>query len=559
MFYQEPLQLHDHEKETEAEHPTPVLGQSVAQIHEPDLHPQPATSVENTHEDVTGTADNSVDDNLYRTDDESIEETSKPSTVIFSNDHSRSVSISRSNIELKDSYLGTVTKAHAKKGKVLSSFMEESESSNESSGEAYDDKAYSTATNAELNASDYKLLYYKPSFKDSSVDATQSYSSHSRFQQSPSMKSMPVVSNSYQDHWNRDMGLDNPPYRVSHTWKTQAKVTGTGKDHTVVTVPCDGKNNLLGVTSIPMKSPLPPGILEEPIMPSQSKSETTRNHKGDFIEERTASRVVGAETSPTTREQFLEMLQEQKARVAKEKLLAAEEIQVFDEPMNEEEDEGVIMYEEDSNDGLDRKLQEFDDTEEEEEEEEEQVKDVGHDLNDDALNGNLSNSLGNTRDLHTINEQSSDDGGEGASSEENIYNEVDSNANFNPKNSRYNLESDADEKEQDTTDERTIEEGDSCSGLDNSANLERKDRNLTSSETRNSHSNTAGNVAWIVDGGGGIGATGTVFHLRLVGSVEVSEENVGGSGLNANTIANTTKRPRKEMVTEAVSKLKVSL
>lgn len=63
-----------------------------------------------------------------------------------------------------------------------------------------------------------------------------------------------------------------------------------------------------------------------------------------------------------------------------------------------------------------------------------------------------------------------------------------------------------------------------------------------------------GNLDWVSEEGGGpgLGPAGTVFHLRLVGSVDVAEE-------SGKTPARKTacKRPKKDMVMEAVSHLKV--
>ncbi|KAL7641729.1 UNVERIFIED_CONTAM: hypothetical protein RMT77_007603 [Armadillidium vulgare] len=59
-----------------------------------------------------------------------------------------------------------------------------------------------------------------------------------------------------------------------------------------------------------------------------------------------------------------------------------------------------------------------------------------------------------------------------------------------------------------------------------------------------------GNMAWIVDAKGGIGARGNVFHIRFIGSMEVDEDPIGDVGIKRD------KRPRKEMVMEAVARLK---
>ncbi|XP_042205475.1 amyloid-beta A4 precursor protein-binding family A member 2-like isoform X3 [Homarus americanus] len=63
-----------------------------------------------------------------------------------------------------------------------------------------------------------------------------------------------------------------------------------------------------------------------------------------------------------------------------------------------------------------------------------------------------------------------------------------------------------------------------------------------------------GNLDWVSEEGGGpgLGPAGTVFHLRLVGSVDVAEE----SGKAPARKTTTCKRPKKDMVMEAVSHLK---
>lgn len=63
-----------------------------------------------------------------------------------------------------------------------------------------------------------------------------------------------------------------------------------------------------------------------------------------------------------------------------------------------------------------------------------------------------------------------------------------------------------------------------------------------------------GSLDWVSEEGGGpgLGPAGTVFHLRLVGSVDVAEE----SG-KAPARKTACKRPKKDMVMEAVSHLKV--
>ncbi|XP_069988547.1 protein lin-10 [Penaeus vannamei] len=63
-----------------------------------------------------------------------------------------------------------------------------------------------------------------------------------------------------------------------------------------------------------------------------------------------------------------------------------------------------------------------------------------------------------------------------------------------------------------------------------------------------------GSLDWVSEEGGGpgLGPAGTVFHLRLVGSVDVAEE----SGKAPARKTTTCKRPKKDMVMEAVSRLK---
>ena len=63
-----------------------------------------------------------------------------------------------------------------------------------------------------------------------------------------------------------------------------------------------------------------------------------------------------------------------------------------------------------------------------------------------------------------------------------------------------------------------------------------------------------GSLDWVSEEGGGpgLGPAGTVFHLRLVGSVDVAEE----SG-KAPARKTASKRPKKDMVMEAVAHLKV--
>nr|XP_053643249.1 protein lin-10-like isoform X4 [Cherax quadricarinatus] len=65
---------------------------------------------------------------------------------------------------------------------------------------------------------------------------------------------------------------------------------------------------------------------------------------------------------------------------------------------------------------------------------------------------------------------------------------------------------------------------------------------------------SGGNLDWVSEEGGGpgLGPAGTVFHLRLVGSVDVAEE----SGKAPAHKTPTCKRPKKDMVMEAVSHLK---
>ncbi|XP_047498235.1 protein lin-10-like isoform X3 [Penaeus chinensis] len=63
-----------------------------------------------------------------------------------------------------------------------------------------------------------------------------------------------------------------------------------------------------------------------------------------------------------------------------------------------------------------------------------------------------------------------------------------------------------------------------------------------------------GSLDWVSEEGGGpgLGPAGTVFHLRLVGSVDVAEE----SGKAPARKTTTCKRPKKDMVMEAVARLK---
>ncbi|XP_047738660.1 uncharacterized protein LOC108674539 isoform X2 [Hyalella azteca] len=383
-----------------------------------------------------------------------------------------------------------------------------------------------------------------------------------RVSSSPSKKSISIP-REYRRSPKQPLVYDADPYmldsrfKTTHLWKTQAKIsTGGIAGTSVITVPCDGKANLLGVKSAPLKSPLPPGVLEEPISPSRNKLDI-HGQLLDFIEERNAA------ANSKLHKHLLHFLPDKKIKNLKERSGTQDELQMLTEPQPDED--GVMLYEEDSNDGMDRKLQEFDDDiiEEEEEEEEEDRKDngttanVGRAMAEDAENGNLADAIASVgrngvRPSEALQHSPNTD----ISSDDNDFSEQDDNCNNkDTKNVRDlgdNCETDKDD--------------DSATDVSYSRNDvgKKTDNEVRPPESRTRGSNirqgSVGNVAWIVDGVGGIGATGTVFHLRLVGSVEVSEErcdvSVGSKNITTTASANPGKRPRKEMVTEAVSKLK---
>lgn len=387
--------------------------------------------------------------------------------------------------------------------------------------------------------------------------------SHPRAVHSPVNKSSTssTITRNFIKPENRvlDSGLQvSTNYNTTHSWKTQAKMNPGGKDgSSVVTVPCDGKANLLGCKSAPLVSPLPPGVLEEPIGGhTATKTGNIRGQLLDFLEERGSSLLADEKTlNNRVRNQFLGFLQEQQIK-NRELRISMEELEVLAESTSQGEDDGVIMYEEDSNDGMDRKLQEFDD----DEDEEIIAEHTNIDRIEDTLNGNAVINQGQ-RNLHTITEQSGDDATPDfptdVSSDDNAYNEVDNrNDSNNAKNNTISYHNkDASRsynpKEKEFTKNKRIK---------SSKNNQSKVDSSVAENREGRRQGTAGNVAWIVDGGGGIGATGTVFHLRLVGSVEVSEESspsAADKSSSTSAAANSSKRPRKEMVTEAVSKLKV--
>lgn len=342
-------------------------------------------------------------------------------------------------------------------------------------------------------------------------------------------------------------------FKATHSWKTQTKMAFSGKEgSSVVTVPCDGKGNLLGCEITPMVSPLPPGVLEEPITSRSSKVEDIRGQLLDFLEERgNSTRNDQSPINDRFRKQFLGYLQDQKIKNVENKLGTSEELEGLTEPTSQsEDDDGVTMYEEDSNDGMDRKLQEFDD--------DEHIDDQSEEMLDDDLNGNIPHVLTSiTRgNLHTITEQSGDDATPDfptdISSDDNGYNDNEENRNgeYITKNRSYNTNTSKQERKESFN-------SDIISAAFNEETPKGKDSDASPDVPSNRRPGAAGNVAWIVDGVGGIGATGTVFHLRLVGSVEVSEEIVSSEENSINPSGNPGKRPRKEMVTDAVTKLKV--
>lgn len=330
-------------------------------------------------------------------------------------------------------------------------------------------------------------------------------------------------------------------FKSPHSWKTQAKIANSGSS--VVTVPCDGKANLLGVPNVPMKSPLPPGVLEEPIANRPPPKPEIPGHLLDFIEERNSS------MNSKLHKHLLNFLPDKKSKAFKAQARNLDKMRVLTKPLNHsDEDDGVMLYEEDSNDGMDRKLQEFDDDiiEEEDEEDMTHTEDCIDNSNDDggtramtedARNGNLADAI---TSAGRRSDEMMHSAGDDSSSDDNDYSETDDN--YKPKLAK------TVEKGQNFDDDN-LDSGQPRGGGEGEKKTD------AGPETRTGRQTSAGNVAWIVDGGGGVGATGTVFHLRLVGSVEVSEEKPEA---DSNTSDNGMgKRPRKEMVTEAVSKLKV--
>ncbi|MPC35293.1 Protein lin-10 [Portunus trituberculatus] len=126
---------------------------------------------------------------------------------------------------------------------------------------------------------------------------------------------------------------------------------------------------------------------------------------------------------------------------------------------------------------------------------------------------------------------------------------------------------DDDDDEEEQEEEEEEEDEDEDEGGDKHSSVDSEDQCievLTVLPTTSGGAQQDGNESLEVDGGGGsldwvseegggpgLGPAGTVFHLRLVGSVDVAEE----SG-KAPARKTACKRPKKDMVMEAVSHLK---
>ena len=345
----------------------------------------------------------------------------------------------------------------------------------------------------------------------------------------------------------------SPSFNAAHSWKTQAKISPEGAS--IVTVPCDGKANLLDVASFPLNSPLPTGVLEEPI--SGTRSPDLKNLHSqfiDFLQER--EKELAEATLPVkvaVRKKLLDILQEETKQKALEQSGNEDQLKVegvYGSTVDTNDDDGIVMYEEDSNDGMDRKLQEF--------------EDLSGDENDDIeniQNGNCgtvsTNSHSGSNALRDHSNDATADFSADVSSEDNAYIESDSNGNVPNQNENFSSNTLKQDYGKDN-----IKDSSKTAYSNDTSITSKEDTEFAPENSR--QKNSVGNVAWIVDGVGGIGATGTVFHLRLVGSVEVSEEvNVEAGGGNANVNnsggGNASKRPRKEMVTEAVTRLKVCI
>ena len=269
----------------------------------------------------------------------------------------------------------------------------------------------------------------------------------------------------------REIQTPVPQFRTAHSWRTQAKMAAAGLQGCTYDPNSNSNSNsainMLGVASYPMVSPLPQGILEEPIEPNIEIKNLSKRLKNDLNESSldNINNISNSNCNNNTYDENKEMLE--------------------------------IKYQ-----------------------------------NTIKADNNFSTDL-----TDIDNEEAIDDHISLEKVKMNLEN------NFTEDNIIVNVDVDDDNEEINSIQMNAVD--------DEVGELE--DLDITRRELG------GGNLAWIVEGGGGsIGATGTVFHLRLVGSVDVSEDKGGeGGDGSGGGMPNKMKRPRKDMVMEAVAKLKV--
>ena len=359
--------------------------------------------------------------------------------------------------------------------------------------------------------------------------------------------------------FNKNLNLQNNV----NSWTTESKLNSKFE---VVTLPCDGKANLLNSNASTLSSPLPMGVLEEPvfvndgkIIPSDRKQNKMRSDGSKKIEPNTNNNEnliqskIFADKNSSVVQQF-ENLKELYIAKRKEQLLNRElnaqsscvsstsssndslchdarnsnstsEVKIKSTipetircgvesdsytSLSDVEDEGIIMYEEDSNDGMDRTLQDF------EEDLDNQELDA---LKQSASYVGILSNAG--RPLHTIAEHVGDvDQGEGS-------------------DFKISLVSNKDAK--------TVVE------------LEDKNKPLAgktatilhkSKSENKSFNEISGKKVCLLNNNIGIGPTGRVFNVKLLGTVQLLEVIEGPS-------SRLMKRSKTDICNEAVGKIKV--
>ena len=307
-----------------------------------------------------------------------------------------------------------------------------------------------------------------------------------------------------------------------HSWKTLAKVSSDGREGcSVVTVPCDGKADLLKCET-PLESPLPTGILEQPIASTEKKKEIYRNFLMDKKLEDPELYIKGVVHS--------ESLYREKGKPGADLSYYKNELDTSPDAISHTEDEGILVYEEDSDDGADRKLQDLDD--------EDESLHFSTTRKSHSSDPYYSTKYFKLRNLQTINEQSCDD-------------TVPETATNVASNLKYETELEIQNKpisEKDKSKDANCDDdfGSTIASLKEAhQRMDNFGLPVNKKETRRN----AGNNACIINEKGAVGASGTLFNLRLFGSIEVSEEDPSSK--------NSGKRSKKDMVTEAVHKLKV--